>query len=188
MTGEDHLRDDARFAENVRRERERAGWSQAEFARLLQEAGLAHFHQTTVSRVENGERPVRLGEARVIAKTLGTRVSLLIMPDAKYAPIQEFAEALDAVDAAHRALRSAADDIDARRWLLGYHLGFVRELLGEGDDFWEDSADPDVLRTTVESKLSRASQLVEMTPRDVLAAWEERLQEEAADGLDPEAP
>lgn len=63
------------FAENVRFYREKMGWSQTEFANRLQRAGLENFHQTTVSRLEKGERPIRLGEARVIAAVLGQPVS-----------------------------------------------------------------------------------------------------------------
>lgn len=72
--------DEARFAENMRRRREVNGWSQGELARRMREAGWDAFHQTTISRVENGERPVRLGEARAIAQVLGTGLTMLLQP------------------------------------------------------------------------------------------------------------
>lgn len=59
-----------RFAANLKRMRESHGWNQSELARRLTDAGLEGFHQTTVSRIEKGDRPVRLGEATVIAQAL----------------------------------------------------------------------------------------------------------------------
>lgn len=72
--------DEANFAKNMQRLRGRRGWSQGEFARQMQAAGWTSFHQTTVSRIENGTRPVRLGESRGIAEALGSTVSQMIQP------------------------------------------------------------------------------------------------------------
>lgn len=66
-----------RFAHNVRVMREAQGWNQSEMARRLTDAGLEGFHQTTVSRIEKGERPVKLGEATVIAGVFHTPVERL---------------------------------------------------------------------------------------------------------------
>lgn len=49
--------------------RERAGMNQAQFSAGLQAAGLP-WYQATVSKVERGERPVRLAEAPVVADVL----------------------------------------------------------------------------------------------------------------------
>lgn len=70
--------EDEHFAENVRREREKRGWSQAEIARRLREYGMEQFHPTTVSRVENGDRPVRLSEAARFADIFETTVADLV--------------------------------------------------------------------------------------------------------------
>jgi|SRR5699024_608888 len=72
--------DEANFVENMQKLRQRRGWSQGEFARQMQAAGWKSFHQTTVSRIEQGERPVRLGESRGIAEALGSSVSQMIRP------------------------------------------------------------------------------------------------------------
>jgi len=65
------------FGRSVRDARARLGWSQTELAKQLQAAGVANFHQTTVARLEKGERPTRLDEAAGIAVVLG----ISIMPD-----------------------------------------------------------------------------------------------------------
>lgn len=69
------------FVENMRRLRERAKMTQTDLAKSLKASGLS-FHQQTIQRIENGERPVRLNEAFLIAQVfdieLETMVSHLI--------------------------------------------------------------------------------------------------------------
>lgn len=68
---------DLNFAANLRARREAAGISKAEFVRRLADLGWSSAHQTTLTRIEDGERPARLGEARLIARAL--RVPLHLM-------------------------------------------------------------------------------------------------------------
>lgn len=70
---------DAHFGAMVQASRELKGWSMTEFASRLREVGLTNFHPTTVSRLERGERPVRLGEAAVIANVLDTQLGDLVV-------------------------------------------------------------------------------------------------------------
>ena len=51
--------------------REAKGYRQSDLAERLQELGLSQMHQNTISRIEKGERPLRLSEAEDIAKALG---------------------------------------------------------------------------------------------------------------------
>lgn len=75
------------FGRRVERLRERNGWSQTELARKMKERGFDAFHQTTISRVEKGERPVRLGEAVAFADIFGRPLeSMLAAPSAEVAP------------------------------------------------------------------------------------------------------
>jgi len=61
---------DREFVDQVRVARARAGWSQQRLADALKEAGYDRIHQTTVARIENGERRVTIGEALHIAALL----------------------------------------------------------------------------------------------------------------------
>lgn len=70
---------DELFGLEVAAIREGKGWSKAEFATRLAEAGLDNFHPTTVGRMEKGSRPVRLSEAVVIAQVLETRLDDLVV-------------------------------------------------------------------------------------------------------------
>ncbi|WP_307219140.1 helix-turn-helix transcriptional regulator [Microbacterium sp. SORGH_AS_0888] len=66
--------DEANFARNMAVLRERRGMSQSELARRMTERGFDNYSQMTVSRTEKGQRPIRLGEARVLAEVLGSRL------------------------------------------------------------------------------------------------------------------
>lgn len=61
---------DRNFAANVKAQREAIGYSKAELVRRLSALGWGSAHQTTLTRIEEGERPARLGEARLIARAL----------------------------------------------------------------------------------------------------------------------
>ncbi|TFE78222.1 XRE family transcriptional regulator [Micrococcus aloeverae] len=69
---------EARFVAAMKRLREESEWSQGEMARRMTELGWKGFHQTTISRIEKGERPVRLGEAQGIAAALNVTVDQMI--------------------------------------------------------------------------------------------------------------
>lgn len=87
------------FATQMRERREAKGWSQTEFARRLSEGGL-RFHQTTVQRVEAGERPLKLTEALVIARVLDARFETMLRGESVEIAYNELAEmvAADAFD------------------------------------------------------------------------------------------
>jgi transcriptional regulator with XRE-family HTH domain len=61
------------FRQQMQRLREAQELTQTDLARSLKAFGLP-FHQQTIQRIESGERPVRLNEAHLIAKTLGVTV------------------------------------------------------------------------------------------------------------------
>jgi len=65
------------FGENLKYVRERQSESQTGLATKMANLGFP-FHQTTVSRIEVGERPVQLGEALALAKIIGIDVRLMI--------------------------------------------------------------------------------------------------------------
>lgn len=68
---------DKTIGANLRAQRERSGLSQAEVAALASAAGLSSFHQTTIARIERGERPLRATEALMLARILETSLEYL---------------------------------------------------------------------------------------------------------------
>ena len=65
------------FVENMRRLRENSKMTQTDLAKALKSRGLA-FHQQTIQRIENGERPVRLNEAYLIASELEIELETMV--------------------------------------------------------------------------------------------------------------
>ena len=57
------------FRKQLRKERERLGWSQADLAEKLSKAGVPMIH-TTIAKIEGGDRAVRVDEAAGIAEAL----------------------------------------------------------------------------------------------------------------------
>lgn len=86
--------DEARFVASMKRLREQRGWSQGELARRMAESGWDGFHQTTISRIEKGERPVRLGEAKGIATLLEVPVARMLIPSEEANLLQNLSDAL----------------------------------------------------------------------------------------------
>jgi len=115
-------RDDARFAENLKRIRESQGMTKADLVRTLREAGWDSVHQTTVTRIENGERPVRLGESRVIARALKTSLERLVREPSE-------ARVEDRIEEDIRSLKEAFNGIvDGTESLLQFSEQLGREV------------------------------------------------------------
>ncbi|MFC6715096.1 helix-turn-helix domain-containing protein [Branchiibius cervicis] len=139
--------EDELFARNLRRQRESLGWSQAELAERLQEAGLAQIYPTTVSRIEKGERIVRLSEGAQIARTLQTDISAMtrLLPE----EAAELREAMIDVELAAGELRRAATAFEKAQLKLldsSSVLGDWMSAHGEGElDAHEESALEDLV-------------------------------------------
>lgn len=67
------------LAANVRERRVRLGLSQGEIARRMADLGWP-WYQQTVRRIEDGSRRAGAGEAKALARILGTTVDRLMMP------------------------------------------------------------------------------------------------------------
>lgn len=88
------MSEDERFGRSVRRLREQREWSQGELAERLKRAGHDNFHATTVSRIEKGDRPVRLSEAVAIAETLGSNLVEMLLPSRIAQHAEDYSKAL----------------------------------------------------------------------------------------------
>ena len=73
---------DRELAERVAERRRAKGWSQANLVRHARAVGLDNFHQTTISRIEAGTRPMTFGEAITLARLLNLDLSDPDAPDA----------------------------------------------------------------------------------------------------------
>lgn len=160
--------DDERFAASVKRLREEKGWSQGELAKRMNRAGFDGFHQTTISRIEKGDRPVRIGEARALARALGTLVGIMIAPTEEWKILDNFAKEVQELKVADSGVGRAVvdymhqrvmvekawrelDELDEPEWLeeglrelLDRHRSTAEYLLSRSyGDSIDDALDPD---------------------------------------------
>lgn len=126
--------EEANFIANMRRLREENGWSQGQMAQRMQEAGWTDFHQTTISRMENGSRPVRLGEARGIAGVLGALVGQMILDEPAARALRELELSVQELRNKGVAVGSAVWDYLGYKSVIQYELDQQPELGAEADD------------------------------------------------------
>lgn len=130
------------FGINLRAAREAAGLSQSDVARAMSDAGHA-WYQTTTSRVEAGDRPVRLTEARQLAELVGVSLDDLVRPP-RYIQLRRFVAETSA-----RALEYVEQLEDATIELLTFQdaLSSAREeLRSRGGGFGGDAIDAAMAR------------------------------------------
>lgn len=153
---------DQYFGESVKVYREEKGWSKSEFATRLRTAGLENFHPTTVTRLENGERPTRLNEAAIISRVLGSTIDGLVQFDFVYDYLEDATYAYD------RACR-----------LLGLHFKYLKTSIMEA------SQEEMILQSKIDDgelsadEIDRAKEAIkrwkEMHEGDRMSYWEKNL-------------
>lgn len=166
--------EEAHFIAAVKRIREELGWSQGELAKRMADSGWEGFHQTTISRIEKGERPVRLGEARGLARALGALVGQMILPAEESKTLRDLELALVNVERAARELSTSVHDLLGNQMILDHDLKEALEIsVDESADDW--------VNERYSSAVEAARRALKLTPYSVL---EESL--EAYHGVDSE--
>ena len=149
------------FIASVKRIREELGWSQGELAKRMSDSGWEGFHQTTISRIEKGERPVRLGEARGLAKALGALVGQMILPDEESKTLRDLELSVMRVEQAAKDLAYSAHD------LLGQQTVLEHDLIDATEVSVSDSADSWVTERYA-YVMEAARRALDLTPYSVL--------------------
>lgn len=155
---------DALFAANLRLLREEARISQEELASRMTDRGW-RFHQTTVNKIENGERKVSIGEADGLARALHVRLeSLLIRSDTMEYRAHRINRAVQDVSAATRQLnepltvitkdlRSIAEEAEKLRKETVFDEGLPSKL--DTIDAFAGWSTPELLLQEIESLQAR---------------------------------
>ncbi|MFB9619523.1 helix-turn-helix domain-containing protein [Brooklawnia cerclae] len=112
---------DANFVRNMKAAREARGWSQAVLVDHLELLGVETLNQSTVSRIEKGERDVRLPEARAIAKVFSVSLDTMSSGPEKFESYLDWQRVYGAFRDARKGLaRATVEYEDARRTLAEY--------------------------------------------------------------------
>lgn len=178
-----------RFRQSLRQCREEQGLSMGELARRMVDAGWTDFHQSTVSRIEKGQRPVRLGEARALARLLGVHLGYMTAPNEESRALQRFWNEIEAAKSYRKkvidyvrdweesrgSLRGALRDMD--------RLG-VSSLLLEGDQAKLEHAKK-WAKAYVDEDLHALVEQADYAAFGWIADEVERREREGVDGEDP---
>lgn len=151
------------FVENLKELRERRGISQTEFARRARARGLP-FHQPTVQRIEQGQRPLRLTEAIELASELGTTMQALLNDMSLAQSYDSLARVLDPA-MIERGFKYVSDGIR--------HLRFIAREIDEELDGYESTCqklasepDPAILRHARDVKRTVEKLIEEIEPAE----------------------
>lgn len=116
--------------------RMKRGWSQTDLARRMSARGF-EMSQTTVAKLENGKRPLRVDELVELAGIFGTGIVELLTTDETVGDVvrdHEVAYAINRVWELRASLDTAEAmmiDLDARRAAASAHIVELRQALFE---------------------------------------------------------
>lgn len=136
--------------------------SQTALAKRMAAAGFSNFHQSTVARLEAGDRPVRLSEGLELSLILGTPLALLTWPPARLNRLNKFQLAVRDARERYVSLEELTQDFLKSVEILAQFLSDIEKLLANGE-LGEDDLPPDF-----DIDLQRARELVSSTPEDAV--------------------
>lgn len=161
--------DEEAFIRSMKRLREERGWTQADLARKMTDIGWSGMYQTTISRMEKGERPVRIGEARGLARVFEVTVGMMIAQPESSKPVESLKNSVMKLEEVRSRLRS-----DIEEQFVFSKVLLPSEISDVENCGYEDWADDD-MKVTIQRFLERARTLQAETLRDIEdAVMEER--------------
>jgi len=108
------------FRERITRERKRRGWSQAEVARRLTAMGIDSIYNTTVAKLESGEREIKLDEAVALARLYEAPLDALVGLQSKTERDLDYL-----MDALYDAVSLCRTDVDRHARALGDRMADI---------------------------------------------------------------
>jgi hypothetical protein len=134
----------------------------------MNEDGWSAFHQTTVSRIEKGERPVRLGEARGIAQALGRYVGEMILPSDDARVLEKLEASVNEAGVRGRAVGEAVE-------MYMFEQTILRDLLPEARAIALDDSVDEWLKEKAATLLARAERRLASSYSDEISDYMEYL-------------
>lgn len=136
--------------------------SQTALAKKMAEAGFSNFHQSTVGRIEAGERPVRLSEGQELSLILGIPLGFLTWPPARLNRLNKFLYAVQNARERYVSLEELTRDFLNSVEMLTQFLPDIEKLIDSGELGEED------LPPNFDMDLQQARQLAGSTPEDAV--------------------
>ncbi len=162
---------EANFIRSMKLIREKHGWSQGELARRMTEAGWEGFHQTTISRIEKGERPVRLSESSGIATALGALVNQMILPGDGVLYLRDLEKQVEETQA---RVVTMTDHVE----LYMFEQSLLRQQIKDVESNVDrETLDP-VIIDRMEHYLNRAKELIETSYLDQINGYLQAVEDE----------
>lgn len=125
------------FRDQMVRLRKERGLTQTDLARQLAAWGLP-FHQQTIQRVENGQRPIRLNEAKLVARQLGVDLETMVSTASVSSR-----DMMRAVDEARRGAAKFAEVVGEELGDLANSTARLILLVGELIEHHSEDSAPD---------------------------------------------
>ena len=117
----------------MKRGRRERNLSQTELANELKKRGWETVRQAIISRIELGEREVRLGEAYLIAQVLAMSVEAMAAPDEVHLLLRD-------LDSDTERVRTQAGTVTASKNILSRYVDHLRANRARAQTFTEDQA------------------------------------------------
>lgn len=124
---------DQQFLIAMKRGRRERNLSQTELANELKKRGWETVRQAIISRIELGEREVRLGEAYLIAQVLAMSVEAMAAPDEVHLLLRD-------LDSDTERVRTQAGTVTASKNILSRYVDHLRANRARAQTFTEDQA------------------------------------------------
>lgn len=176
--------EESRFVAAVKRHREARGWSQGKLAREMGALGWDSFHQTTIRRLEDGQRAVRLGEARALAKIFDTTVSQMMAPTEIESLMSSLLADLRELHSAENAVSGGLRVMDAKRQSLRHSFDLAERNIDPS--VWRDEALSDQYQQIINKARGRIRQSTPQFVNEVLRWLGDEI--EAQSDANDEAP
>lgn len=126
------------FAAQVRALREERGWTQADLVDRIKSSGLMYMNQSTLSRIENGTRPVRLMESQVLSRIYDRPVTMMIDPHARNRLVLEAESVVKAINRSAMTLNTSAKEVLSGKISAQKYMNALDRLAEQIDDMEPD--------------------------------------------------
>lgn len=168
------LLEEANFRKELKELRTQKGWTQGDLAKAMRDEGWTDYNQTTVSRLEKGQRPLTLAESRTLARLFNTYVGNMIAPSVELRQMGRFYDALEKYQERNQEFRDIVSSLDNAYVELKKALEII--TVQERSDFIK--AIPEGQENILQGRVDAAFNLLATNTTEKLAAYYKELEDD----------